>query len=220
MNNNQFIADLVVIIPAYNEEKTIGKLVSKIKNICDVIVIDDCSNDNTKKMASSKGAIVYTNPQNKGYSYSINIGLKRVLNSKYRYAVTIDADGQHNYLDILKFHKMLKKFDMVCGNRNFKQRIGEKIGSLITKYLFKINDPLCGFKGYNLDKFFFLKNIPFENYNLVGMELLFIALNNKFSVSQISVKCTQRLDLNRFGDGFVINLNIIIAILKGINLKN
>ena len=52
------------------------------------------------------------------------------------------------------------------------------------------------------------------------MELLFIALNNKFSVSQISVKCTQRLDLNRFGDGFVINLNIIIAILKGINLKN
>ena len=65
MNNNQFIADLVVIIPAYNEEKTIGKLVSKIKNICDVIVIDDCSKDNTKKMASSKGAIVYTNPQNK-----------------------------------------------------------------------------------------------------------------------------------------------------------
>lgn len=166
MNNNQFIADLVAIIPAYNEEKTIGKLVSNVKNICDVIVIDDCSNDNTKKMASSKGALVYTNSQNKGYSFSINIGLKRALNSKYRYAVTLDADGQHNYLDILKFHKMLKKFDMVCGNRNFKQRIGEKIASLITKYLFKINDPLCGFKGYNLDKFFF-----FEKYSLRKLQL-------------------------------------------------
>ena len=75
-------------------KKNYWKVSFKNKNICDVIVIDDCSNDNTKKMASSKGAIVYTNPQNKGYSYSINIGLKRVLNSKYRYAVTIDADGQ------------------------------------------------------------------------------------------------------------------------------
>ena len=52
------------------------------------------------------------------------------------------------------------------------------------------------------------------------MELLFIALNNKLSVVQVPIKCRERFDENRFGNGFKINFQIIKSIFKGIYLKN
>ena len=58
-----------------------------------------------------------------------------------------------------------------------------------------------------------------NKYNLIGMELLFIALNNKLSV-QVPIKCRERFDENRFGNGLRINLKIIKSIFKGIYLKN
>ena len=220
LNNIKFINDLIVVIPAYNEEKTIGKLVLEIKKICDVLVVDDCSKDGTREASLKNGAIVHSNKKNKGYSYSINYGIKNAQLLKYKYAVTLDADGQHDPKYIISFYNSLKSFDLVCGERDFKQRFAEKFGSLITNLIYNIKDPLCGLKGYNLQSFLFLKNIPFEKYNLIGMELLFIALNNKLSVFQIPIKCRERFDQNRFGNGLRINLKIIKSIFKGLYLKN
>ena len=96
LNNIKFIKDLIVVIPAYNEEKTIGKLVLEIKKICDVLVVDDCSKDGTREASFKNGAIVHSNKKNKGYSYSINFGIKKAQLLKYKYAITLDADGQHD----------------------------------------------------------------------------------------------------------------------------
>lgn len=220
LNNIKFIKDLIVVIPAYNEEKTIGKLVLEIKKICDVLVVDDCSKDGTREASFKNGAIVHSNKKNKGYSYSINFGIKKAQLLKYKYAITLDADGQHDPKYISIFYENLQSFDLVCGERDFMQRFAEKFGSFITNLIYKIKDPLCGFKGYNLQKFLFLKNKSFEKYNLIGMELLFIALNNKLSVVQVPIKCRERFDENRFGNGLRINLKIIKSIFKGIYLKN
>lgn len=219
LNSTEFISNLVVVIPAYNEEKTIGKLVFEIKKICDVLVVDDCSNDKSREISLLNGAIVHTNIKNKGYSYSINFGIKKAQILKYKYAITLDADGQHDPNYIISFYDKLKFFDIVCGDRSVKQRIGEKIASFITKSMYNINDPLCGLKGYNLESFAFLNNTSFEKHNLIGMELLFIALNNKMVVSQIPIKCNRRVDENRFGDGLRVNFKIIESIFKGLNLK-
>ena len=220
LNNIKFIKDLIVVIPAYNEEKTIGKLVSEIKKTCDVLVVDDFSKDGTRKASLENGAIVHSNKKNKGYSYSINFGIKKAQLLKYKYAITLDADGQHDPKYIFSFYDNLQSFDLVCGERDFMQRFAEKFGSFITNFIYDIKDPLCGFKGYNLHNFLFLKNSSFEKYNLIGMELLFIALNNKLSVVQVPIKCRERFDENRFGNGFKINFQIIKSIFKGIYLKN
>ena len=218
LNSIGFISNLIIIIPAYNEEKTIRKLVSEIKKICDVLVVDDCSSDKTREISLLNGAIVHANIKNRGYSYSINFGIKKAQLLKYKYAITLDADGQHDPKYIVSFYNKLKSFDLVCGDREIKQRVGEQIGSFITKIIYNINDPLCGLKGYNLESFLFLKNTSFEKYDLIGMELLFIALNNKMTVGQIPIKCKERSDENRFGNGLNINLKIIKSIYKGLTL--
>jgi len=220
LNNIKFIKDLIAVIPAYNEEKTIGKLVLEIKKTCDVLVVDDCSKDKTREASFENGARVHSNKVNKGYSYSLNFGIKKAQLLKYKYAITLDADGQHDPKYISTFYDNLQSFDLVSGERDFMQRFSEKFGSFITNLVYDIKDPLCGFKGYNLQKFFFLNNRSFEEYNLIGMELLFIALNNKLSIVQVPIKCRERFDENRFGNGFKVNFNIIKSIFKGIYLKN
>ena len=86
LNNIKFIKDLIAVIPAYNEEKTIGKLVLEIKKTCDVLVVDDCSKDKTRETSFENGARVHSNKVNKGYSYSINFGIKKAQLLKYKYS--------------------------------------------------------------------------------------------------------------------------------------
>ena len=66
---------IVIIVPAYNEEKTIYKVVSSLIKYSDVIVVDDCSTDNTSKIAKDCGALLIKNSKNEGYEKSIEKGL-------------------------------------------------------------------------------------------------------------------------------------------------
>lgn len=99
---------LVVIIPAFNEEKTIKDVIQKIpRNIegvseTEIIVIDDGSKDNTAKYAAEAGAIVFSNHCNEGVGFSFSRGLNEALKRGADIIVNIDADGQFNPLDIPK----------------------------------------------------------------------------------------------------------------------
>ena len=70
---------ICIIIPAYNEEMSIGKVISKSKKYGDVVVINDGSKDQTKKIAKDCGAIVLNNIFNEGYDISILKGIKFAL---------------------------------------------------------------------------------------------------------------------------------------------
>ena len=78
MERNQ----LIVIIPAYNENKTIGGIVTAVKNYSDVLVVDDCSTDQTGRTAEMAGAIVIRNPRNMGYAKTLDLGLKWAFDNK------------------------------------------------------------------------------------------------------------------------------------------
>lgn len=119
---------LVVIIPAYNEEKTIKEVISKIPKVNDridkteVIVVDDGSNDRTKEKAKEAGAVVVSHNGNKGVGAAFKTGIEGVLKRKADIIVNIDADGQFNHEDIPKLIEPIlrKEADFVTATR-FKE---------------------------------------------------------------------------------------------------
>ena len=129
--------DKICIIPAYNEEMSIGKVISKSK-YGDVLVINDGSKDQTKKIAKDCGAIVLNNIFNDGYDISILKGIEFALKKKYNYILTIDADGQHPTNIINKFLYFIKKdYDLVIGNRKKFPRFSENY-LIFTQKVFSI----------------------------------------------------------------------------------
>ncbi len=94
---NEINKTKLAIIPCYNEEATIGKIIFKARNfVNEILVIDDGSSDNTKKIARDLGATVITHKTNKGKSAGIKTGFKYALNNNYDYVITMDGDAQHD----------------------------------------------------------------------------------------------------------------------------
>ena len=96
--------DLLILIPAFNEEKTINKMIKEVKTFGKVLVIDDGSNDKTRNIALKSGAVVLRHKKNLGYNTAINSGIKYFLKKKFNKVITIDADGQlpGKYIYIIK----------------------------------------------------------------------------------------------------------------------
>lgn len=91
----------VAVIPARNEEQTIRAVVNKVTALgLDTVVVDDASEDNTAREARDAGAKVLSSPINLGAWIATQTGLRYAVNRDYRYAVTLDADGQHEPGDI------------------------------------------------------------------------------------------------------------------------
>ncbi len=106
-----------IIIPAYNEEKTIGDVVISLRSgfpESQVIVVDDGSTDNTAALAESAGAKVIRNHNNNGYGFAIKAG---IMFSKSEYVATFDADGQHKAEDLKHMLEFADDNDMVIGSR-------------------------------------------------------------------------------------------------------
>ena len=136
---------ITVVIPAYNEEKTIGNIVEELKqNGYDVLVIDDGSVDNTAKVAKEAGAKVIRHSTNRGYIEALRTGFKEASGD---IIITMDADGQHQVKDIPKLVEPILKgeADLVMGARN-RLSLSEKLITKITNLRVKISDASTGFR--------------------------------------------------------------------------
>src|SRR6188472_2480800 len=90
----------VIVIPAYNEEKTIGETVRGALDVADrVLVVDDGSNDRTSEIASAAGATVVRHAVNRGLGGALGTGIEGALRLGADAIVTMDADGQHRAED-------------------------------------------------------------------------------------------------------------------------
>ena len=106
-----------IIIPAFNEEETIGKIIHKIAEIYpdyEIIVINDGSTDGTGRVATETGAIVYSHPYNIGNGAAVKSGI-RIASGEV--LVLMDGDGQHDPEDIQKMLEFFPEYDMVVGAR-------------------------------------------------------------------------------------------------------
>jgi glycosyltransferase involved in cell wall biosynthesis len=112
----------VVLMPTYNNAGTIAKVIADVKQYSeDVIVVNDGSTDDTKNILASIADIkVIDYPKNKGKGYALKLGLQKAYEWGYRYAITIDSDGQHYADDIPTFlDKIEEKPDsLLIGARN------------------------------------------------------------------------------------------------------
>ena len=208
-----------IIIPAYNEEMSIGKVVSKSKKYGDVVVINDGSKDQTKKIAKDCGAIVLNNIFNEGYDISILKGIKFALTKKYNYILTIDADGQHPTNIINKFLYFIKKdYDLVIGNRKKFPRFSEKLFNFYTSKFYSIPDALCGMKCYSTN---FLRTCNHIKYlNSIGTYYVFHAIKKKLKIKILDLEISKReYNSSKMGFFFKANLKIFKAMIKIDNSK-
>ncbi len=146
--------EVSIIIPANNEEQTIGGIIKKIKALYpefEIIVINDGSTDETGAVAKDAGAIVYSHPYNIGNGAAIKSGI-RIASGEI--LVFMDGDGQHNPEDIKRLIKWLPDYDMVVGARSkghqasWVRALGNKIFNRLASYVskFAIEDLTSGFR--------------------------------------------------------------------------
>lgn len=112
---------ICVIIPTYNNEKSIRQVVTDTLNYCDdVIVVNDGSTDRTTDTLHEMGGITLVSyPQNKGKGCALREGFRKALSMGFAYAITLDADGQHYPADIALFLKANQEYPgaLIIGRR-------------------------------------------------------------------------------------------------------
>ena len=202
---------IAIIIPAYNEAKTIGKVIKKVKYFGFPIVVNDCSTDGTAKILKKLKVKVLNNKKNLGYEKTLKRGLNFAKKKNFKFLITIDGDDQHNSSDIKKIINKLNKNDVVYTIRNNLNRFSEKFFAFISLYLCEIEDPLSGLKGYKINIF---KKYNFKNWdNLFGSDLLLYAKLKGFKVEGIFTRIKKRKGVSRIGDSSYLNLKILLSIV-------
>ncbi len=158
---------IIVIVPAFNEEKNIVDVINSIINenpSWDILVINDGSKDDTGINARmTNKALVIDLPCNLGIGGAVQTGFKYARNNNYDIALQFDGDGQHMAYEINSILKPIiaNEADMVIGSRflqkssgwrsSFSRRIGIKIFEIINSIIIKqkITDNTSGFRAFN-----------------------------------------------------------------------
>jgi glycosyltransferase involved in cell wall biosynthesis len=110
-----------IIVPAHNEEKSIGKILRDILALqmsAEVIVVDDGSTDSTYEIARDFPVKIIRHESGRGYGAAIKTGIREAIND---IIVTCDADAEHSAEDIPKLVNYIKEYDMVIGSRPFQR---------------------------------------------------------------------------------------------------
>jgi len=154
-----------IIIPAYNEERTIGETVAGLKRLgpgYQILVVDDGSYDGTAVRAREAGADVVTHPYNKGYGAALKTGIEK---ASYDIILTCDADAQHDTKEVPRLLDLMSSYDMVVADRNAgnapytyrmpgKWILGKVAGFLIGHRIPDLNSGFRCFRKENARQFF------------------------------------------------------------------
>lgn len=206
--NKEEIKDKILfVIPAYNEAENIEKVLNEIKKdapFSDILVINDCSKDNTKEIVENNNVKCINNIFNMRYAMAVQTGIKYASSHSYDYVIQFDADGQHIASEAIKLYKEAKKdnCDIVIGSRYIKdtgypcplfRRIGTKLfASIIRIFCHQtIADPLSGFQCLNkevINRYSKMGNYPeYPDANLV-IEML----RAGYKIKEVPVKMRLR----------------------------
>lgn len=180
---------ILLMIPCFNEEKSICRLLEEIHNLnekFDTIVIDDGSTDKTYFMAKKYSHCIKL-PVNLGIGASVQAGIKYALNNDYDICIQVDGDGQHPPYEI---QKLIDKYvsesvNLVIGSRfvsgnNYKssktRRLGIKIISAVIMLLYskKITDPTSGLRLMDKEVIrLFYDNYPYDYPEPISCAVVF-----------------------------------------------
>lgn len=196
--------ELLIVIPAYNEEKSIERVVNHVVEDYpqyDYVVVNDGSKDDTAKICRKQGYNLIDLPVNLGLAGAFQAGLKYAYRNGYKYAVQYDADGQHKVEYIEKMMDEINKgYDIVIGSRfvtEKKPRSMRMLGSRIISAAIKIttgkkvNDPTSGMRMFNRNM---LKEFALNiNYGPEPDTISYL-LSQGISLSEVQVEMDERLE--------------------------
>ena len=152
---------IIAAIPAYNEEKHIGAIVSKtLQYVSQVIVVDDGSTDGTSRKAEEAGAVVVRHDKNQGKGVAINTAFRIAREISPLAMVLLDADGQHRPEEIPSLLQPVleKRADMVVGSRFLANNqipkyrmVGQTVLTITTNIGsgIKLTDTQSGFRAFS-----------------------------------------------------------------------
>lgn len=219
---------LFVIVPAYNEEKNIGRVIGGLfsQGLENVVVVDDGSADNTAEAAKSAGAIVLQHEVNRGQGAALQTGNDYAVDKGASFVVHFDADGQFNPADVSRALVVVKdkNVDVLLGSRFLDNRsqipwtkkyIVLPIARLINRFLtgLKLTDVHNGFR--------ILSRSALEKINITQDRMA----HNSEIIKQIKQKNLSYLEYpvevtyNEYGQGVGGGLKIIWEILQGRLIK-
>lgn len=179
--------EVLVLIPAYNEEESIGPFLNKLKEagvyeLADVLVINDFSRDQTVQIAHQHNVKVINHVYNLGYGSALQLGYKYAVRKKYRYVIQLDADGQHDACNVFNLYQKLtvpgedgRLPDIVIGSRfaegsqTFHINGLKRISIGFFRWMIRkttgtvINDPTSGLQGLNRDAFLYYSK--YQNFD-------------------------------------------------------
>jgi len=200
---------ILFVIPAYNEEKNISKPIDDIRTNfkeADIIVVNDCSKDNTLKILQELNVDYIDHAVNLGYSGAVQTGIKYAKRNDYDYVIQFDGDGQHLASEAHKLYDEIKasNANIVIGSRflektdykhSFFRRIGTKFFTYLIKLItrVKITDPTSGLQILDkktIDKYSQSGQYPeFPDANLIAKMIV-----NGYKVKEVSCLMAERTD--------------------------
>ena len=222
---------ITIGIPAYNEEKNIAGIISKLKKYTDsIIVCDDGSSDLTGDISEQLGAIVIKHSKNRGYGAAINSLFLKAKELESDVFLTLDADGQHRIEDIpIVTDPIIKnEVDLVIGSRfldtkseempNYR-KVGIKIITKITNLSIKekLTDSQSGFRAYSRKA---LQEItPTDDGMGVSTEILIKASNLELKVAEVPIKVNYNGETSTH-DPVSHGTSVILSTIKFTSIHN
>ena len=183
------------VIPAYNEENNIRRVISETKKyINNIIVVDDGSKDKTSEEAKKEGIIVLTHIINLGKGAALKTGCDYAVKQGASQIIVLDADAQHEPSQIPDFLNELKNVDVVLGYRKLSKempsilKLGNWFINKITKLLYgiRLHDTQCGYRAFTSNAY---KKLRWKSANY-SMESEMIANigKRKLEYKEIAIK--------------------------------
>ncbi|MFQ5708460.1 MAG: glycosyltransferase family 2 protein [bacterium] len=222
---------VLIIIPAFNEERNIASVIHSIQKDCpkhDIVVINDGSSDSTAELAEKCGVPVISLPFNLGIGGAVQTGLLYADRNGYDVAIQLDADGQHKSEEVEKLTSLIEQnnCDMVMGSRfladvNYSSTFMRRLGNRIFSFLIALvagqsfADSTSGFRAFGRKAIEFLS----EHYpiDFPEPESLVLLKRNGFKINEVSVSMRERQggesSVTRFkAVYFMISISIAILI--------
>lgn len=220
---------LLVIVPAFNEEAAVGRVVRDIHAAMPgtpVLVIDDCSIDATQVVAREAGARVLALPHHLGLGGCVQAGYKLAFELGYRYVIRVDGDGQHDARDIPRVFHALRTSgcEMVIGSRFLDGKgsssgavrgIGIRFFRVVLRPILgqAVHDPTSGFVGVNSNALqVFSKSFPLEYPEI---EALVVLQRKRFRFMEIPCQMHPRTT-GRSSITAVRSMYYIVHVLLGV----
>ncbi len=213
----------LVIIPAYNEEKSVSGVIHKIRQNTgiDVLVVNDGSADNTSLVAREAGAIVVDLPFNLGIGGAVQTGYLYASKNDYDVAVQVDADGQHDPGDLGRIIAPVAKgeADMVLGSRYveksaYRAPLARRMGMMVFSSVVSmingqpIKDTTSGYRAVNKKVIaYFADNYPAD---YPEVEALILLKKAGFRIKEIPVTMAART----YGESSITPLRSVYYMVK------